>query len=206
MIYGLSGAAGVGKTTVGTLVADSLDITFLKTSITESAGRHGYNAVDNLPLPQRIDLQEKLLEDHIEMLLQAERPAILDRTPIDMIGYMMGEVYMNSHEAMSPEHIHRISAFALKCMWVTKCHYDFIFHLAPLPFYEQAQTRPAENSAYQKHTDLIMRGALSEMDNQISHAILNTTDLNERQEFIHDTIVQRIDQLEALRKIHPKIH
>ncbi len=206
MIYGISGASGVGKTTVGTLVADSLDITFLKASITESAKRHGYNAVANLPLSDRIDLQEKLLVDHVTMLEGAERAAILDRTPIDMIGYMMGEVYMNSHEVLTPEQMHRISGFALKCMWIVKRHYDFIFHLAPLPFYEQAQTRPAENPAYQKHTDFIMRGALAEMSGQISHAVLNVTDLNERQEFIHDTIVQRLDQLEAMRKTHPNIH
>ncbi|MDE4297181.1 AAA family ATPase [Phaeobacter gallaeciensis] len=206
MLYGVSGASGVGKSTVCELVADALDIAFIKTSITESARKHGYDAVGDLSLPERIDLQEKLLNDHVEMLEQAERPAILDRTPIDMIGYMMGEVYMNSHEKLTREQMFRISSFATKCMWVVKRHYDSIFHLAPLPFYEQSQTRPAENPAYQKHTDFIMRGALAEMQGQISNAILNTTDLNERQEFIHNTIVQRLDHLEALRKSHPNIH
>jgi hypothetical protein len=206
MIWGVTGASGVGKSTVCKLVADSLDIAFVQTSITESAKRHGFNAVGDLTLSERIDLQEKLLDDHMQLLDETERPAILDRTPIDMIGYMMGEIYMHSHKELTPEQIQRVNNFALRCMWVTKRNYDCVFHLAPLPFYEAAQTRPAENTAYQKHTDLIMRGALSELSGAVSQCILNTTDLNERQEAIHDLIVQRLDTLEASRKANRNLH
>lgn len=206
MIYGVCGASGVGKSTVCNLVAESLDITFLKTSVTEGAKRHGYNAVGSLSLSERLDLQEKLLEDHVSLLELTKRPAILDRTPIDFIGYMLAEVYMNSHEVLQPTHMHRINAYVLRCMWVAKRHYDMMFHLAPLPFYEQSQFRPAENPAYQKHCDLIMRGALSELTNQISYSVLNTTDLNERHDHIHESIVQRLDNLEALRKSSPNVH
>lgn len=206
MIYGISGASGVGKTTVGDLIADSLDITFLKTSVTEGAKRHGYNAVGDLSLNDRIDLQEKLLADHIKLIELTKRPAILDRTPIDFIGYMLAEIYMNSHNVLTPEQIHRVSAYVLRCIKVAKRLYDVIFHLAPLPFYEHSETRPAENSAYQKHCDLIMRGVLSENYDGITHVILNTTDLDERHNAIHEIIVDRLNNLEAFRKAHPLVH
>lgn len=206
MIFGLCGASGVGKTTVGDLVADALDITFLKTSVSESARKHGYNSVGSLTLAGRLDLQEKLLNDHQDMLNEAKTPVILDRTPLDFAAYMLAEVYMTSANVLNQEQISRISAYVVRCMWMAKRHFDFIFHLAPLPFYEQSQTRPSENGAYQKHVDLLIRGMLSELNDQMGHAIINTTNLNERQDFIHDIIVQRLDHLESLRKSSPGIH
>lgn len=205
MIYGISGASGVGKTTVAELVADALDIEFVRASITEGAKRHGYNAVGNLSLSERFDLQKKLLVDHINLIQGINRPVILDRTPIDMIGYMMGEIHMSSYSQLSENDMRGISSYVDKCQSVAANQYDFIFHLCPLPFYEQAATRPASNPAYQRHTDLIMRGAMQDIPN-FNGAILNTTDLNDRQSFIHDTIVARLDALQELRERNPSIH
>lgn len=206
MLYGLCGASGVGKTTVGELIADALDVSFQRTSLTEVATRHGYNSVGMLNLSQRIDLQEKFLQDHLNVIGALKGVTIIDRTPIDFAAYMLAEVYMTSAQDMTQEDIQRISAYVVQCMWAAKRNYDFIFHLAPLPFYEQSTTRPIENSAYQRHVDLLIRGLLSEMSGSMSHAILNTTDLNERQDFIHDIIVDRLDSVEAMRKSNPGLH
>lgn len=205
MIYGVSGASGSGKTTLCKLVSDSLDIPFVKTSITEGAKRHGYDAVGNLPLGDRFDLQKKLLMDHVELLGSLSGPVILDRTPIDMIGYMLGEITMSSYNDLSDRDMTGIAEYVGKCQYVARERYDFIFHLRPLEFYEQATTRPANNPAYQRHTDLLMRGAMADCSG-LSACVINTTDLTERQNLMHDIIVQRLDGLQKLRQSHPKVH
>lgn len=205
MIYGVSGASGSGKTTLCELVADSLDIPFIKTSITESAKRHGYDAVGNLDLGDRFDLQKKLLMDHIEMIDGISTPAILDRTPLDMIGYMMGEITMSSFNDLSDRDMRDMAEYVGKCKYVSAQRYDYIFHLAPLGFYEQAITRPVSNPAYQMHTDLIMRGAMASTKG-LNAAVINTLDLTERTSIMHDIIVKRLDGLQKLRQSHPNVH
>jgi hypothetical protein len=100
----------------------------------------------------------------------------------------------------------RVSSYVESCLALACKRYDFLFHLAPLPFYEQAETRPVENVAYQCHVDLVLRGALQRLNGRCPAAILNTTDLDERQEFVHNTIVQRLDCFERQRRTHRRIH
>ncbi len=200
MIFGVSGASGVGKTTVCNLVAEGLGLTFLKTSITEVSKRNGFNPVAKLSLQQRMILQERLLEDHVQKVSAIQAPVILDRTPIDFIGYMLAEVGMYAHESLTGDETLWISNYVQRCLTVTRCYYDFIFHLTPLPFYENADTRPAANSAYQKHCDLLWRGALNEIEDQVNMAIITATDLDVRQDFISETIINRLNYHEKTKK------
>lgn len=206
MIYGLAGASGVGKTTLGEMVADSLQIDFVKTSITELAMKRGYNAIGFLSLRERLELQRGLLEDHLEQISKLNTPVILDRTPLDLIGYMMAEVHMNSAVNLTASEMKAAAAYVSICQYAACEKFDAIFHLAPLPFYETADTRPGENPAYQAHVDLIIRGSLHQLEGQISCMTLGTTDLNERHDAVHDFIMNRLDDLEALRKKNSNIH
>lgn len=204
MLYGICGSSGSGKSTLGRMVAESLDMTFQPTSITECAKRHGFDAVGSLSLEQRLELQNHLLADHVEMIGKAKRPLIVDRTPIDFIAYLLAEFHMHSHEGMQPSLLLEVRNYVDLCLKETRAHYDMVFMLAPLPVYEVSVTRPAPNPAYQAHTDLIMRGALSCYSGPV--AIINVPDQQIRFNFVHDTIVERLNELEKKRKTSRSVH
>lgn len=206
MLFGISGASGTGKTTLAKLVAEDLGIEYMPTSITECAKRHGFDAVGHLSLTQRIRLQQHLLEDHIEMVCQAPRPLIVDRTPIDMIGYMLAELDMHSHMRATPEELEAIEDYVTLCGEMTTSLYDYVFILGQLDGYEEAPTRPADNRAYQTHSQLIMMGAILRLHGKFNYAYLPFTDLEKRREGLHDTIVQRLNELERLRSSAAHIH
>ncbi|SCW95921.1 AAA family ATPase [Ancylobacter rudongensis] len=206
MLYGLAGSSGTGKTTLAKRIAAELDITYMPTSITECAKRHGFDPVGILSLQDRIVLQLHLLQDHLDMLDAAPRPLIVDRTPIDFIGYMMAEVDMNSHLRLSAEEIERIEQYKRLCQTAAVKHYDAIFMLGQLDTYEVANTRPAANRAYQTHSQLVMLGALTELSGRLDHVVLRVTDLEQRVEFLHDTIAKRLDEIQTLHKSTPYIH
>jgi len=200
MLYGLTGSSGTGKTTLGKAVAESLGIEFRPTSITECARRHGFNAVGVLPLTDRLALQNHLLEDHIEMLAEAPRPLIVDRTPIDFIGYLMAEFDMHSHMRASPEELVAADDYVQRCLTATLRYYDHVFILGQLDFYEEAATRPADNRAYQTHSQLIMEGALFKLSGRVSYSAIYKNDFEARETFVHDTIVARLDEIEKERR------
>ncbi|PZR92038.1 MAG: hypothetical protein DI537_14530 [Stutzerimonas stutzeri] len=206
MMFGLSGSAGVGKTTLAKAIAADLDLTYMPTSITECGKRHGFDPVAFMTLTDRLRLQEHLLEDHIEMIKAAPRPLIVDRTPIDMIGYLMCEFHMQSHLFATAEEIKQADAYVEKALSAAVTHYDAIFLIGQLDSYEVAPTRPADNRAYQSHSQLVMEGALHRIGQRIRHGFVLTTDPDRRVELLSETIVERLDAIEAMRRTSAHIH
>lgn len=206
MLYGISGASGTGKTTLAKRVADDLGITYLSGSITETARKHGFDAVGLLPLDKRIELQIKLLEDHIAMIGEAGRPAIVDRTPIDMIAYLMAEFDMHSHRRATAEELQHAANYVELALDATAKLYDHIFVVGILDHYEEADTRPKPNPAYQMHTQLLMQGATSRLWGRVNLSIMPMQDLEARADFVHDRIVKRLDDISKERASSAHIH
>jgi len=207
MLFGISGSAGCGKTTVAKQVAEDLGILFRPTSITECARRHGFDPVAPMSLTQRVALQKHLLEDHLEMIDGETRPLIVDRTPIDMLGYMLGEMHMQSHQELPGDVLNQVAKYAADCLEATVKHYDQVFVLSPLANYEVSGKRPAENPAYQLHTHFLMLGGVMQISQRINgFAIINETDLQFRLDTVHDTLTARMDQIETEKRASAHIH
>jgi hypothetical protein len=151
-------------------------------------------------------LQNHLLNDHVEMLVSTARPLIVDRTPIDMIGYLLAEFDMHSHMRATPEEIEEAEDYVKRCLKATVKHYDYVFILGQLPNYEPAVTRPADNRAYQTHSQFIMEGALFRLSGRVNYSGIYNTNREKREEFLHDTIVHRLDQIEKEKRSSPHIH
>lgn len=201
MIYGLTGASGSGKTTLGTMVAEAMSLQFLPTSITKSAERHGFKSVGKLESRDRITLQYHLLDDILELITKSNGPVIMDRTPIDMIAYMICEFGMHSHEGLSDTDLVRAEAYTNLCLDATSTYYDHVFFLNRLDFYEVKDTRPSANPAYSDHTDLVMRGALSRLEGEVSMSIIDAMDLNDRVDHVCSMIEDRLNDIGAQRKV-----
>lgn len=206
MLFGLTGASGTGKTTLAKRVAEDLGITYMPSSITECGRKHGFDTVGLMPLKDRIKLQMHLLEDHIQMVARADRPLIVDRTPIDMIAYLMAELDMHSHKRLDKEEIETCEAYVDLCLETTTKLYDYVFVLGQLDHYEIKESRPADNRAYQTHTQLIMLGAMSRLWGQVNFSVVRQQGFEERTEYVHDVIVRRMDEISRERASSAHIH
>lgn len=206
MLFGITGAAGTGKSTLGRLAGERTGIPFVPTSITRMARDVGYDAVSPMTLRERLDMQEKMLLKMAHLMNTMKGHAILDRTPIDMIGYMLGEVGMHSDKDLTPEELLRIEQMIVRCKRLTMAMFDFVFVTTPLPNYETKDTRPPPNRPYQWHTQFIMQGALMECSHRLSNATLIMSDLNERVDYVSGVILERIQQAEVYRATASHIH
>lgn len=206
MLYGLTGSSGSGKTTLARTVAESLSAEFIPTSITASGKRHGYDPVALMSLQDRIQLQHHLLDDLLELIKNAQRPAILDRTPIDLIGYMYAEIDMHSHIRLSAQDIDKIEAYRERCLTETAAWFDHVFVTTPLPIYENVETRPVQNAAYQHHSQMIMEGAMYQLTGRVNFSILRPSDLDTRIEHVHDTIVARMNLIDQQKRGAKGLH
>jgi predicted ATPase len=206
MLYGLTGSSGTGKTTLARTVAESLSAEFVATSITASGRRHGYDPVGLMSLQDRIKLQHHLLDDLVELIKNAKRPAIMDRTPIDLIGYMYAEIDMHSHLRLSQVDIARIEAYRQRCLDETVRWFDHVFVTTPLPVYETAETRPVANAAYQQHSQMIMEASIYSLTGRVNFSILRPPGLETRVEHVHDTIVARMNIIDRQRRGATGLH
>lgn len=199
MLYGLTGSHRSGKTTLAKKVAEDLGIEFYATSITEVARRNGFDPVAPMSLSDRVDLQYRLLEDHLEQLAKRSRPLITDRTPLDMLGYMLCEFHMSSHLVTTSAVLDRASHFQDICLAATVQNYDMLFYLAPLKDYVVEDGKPVPNRAYQKHHALMVQGGLSQLAGQTTYMLIENNDFEFRRNVVHSTIVSRIDNIDTAR-------
>lgn len=206
MLYGLSGASSTGKSTLARALAENLDLALVETSITGMGLRAGFNPVERLSLFQRIELQKSLYGQFETLLKEMKGPAILDRTPLDLVMYMLAEIDMHSGKDLPAETLDWINHYVNDCLVLTERYFDHVFVTCPLPHYEAAGTRPPVNPAYQTHCQLILLGLIHGTANTLKITTLQTTDLSERLDVIGDTIADRLDFIEKQRRSSLHIH
>jgi hypothetical protein len=161
-------------------------------SISKFAQEIGANAVGLLNIAERLSVQRHILKRYLEELHKAPRPAITDRTPLDMIAYMLGEVTMHN---TTPEDGAQIHEYVQKCLIETGRHFDSVIVVRPLPFYENDPSKPPANVAYQWQTQFIIEGASEKVGDVVSKASLLTNDLEERIGYSIAFITSRLNAL-----------
>lgn len=208
MLYGVAGAHHSGKTTLARQVADDLAIHFHATSTTEAAKRHGYDPVAPMTLKDRVDLQYKLLEDHISEVTEGTRPMIVDRTPLDQASYLLAEFYMTSSRAANPATMKRAAEYVDLCLEATRKLYDVLFYVCPLDHYtmEGDKARPDFNPAFQRHHAICVQGCIAELKNTVSFYSIYLTDFETRRKFLCEQISQRLMTIHAERTSALHLH
>jgi hypothetical protein len=157
----------------------------------------GLNAVDNMSIEDRIDAQEKLLEQYLKEIAALPRPFITDRSPLDMIGYMFGEITMHN---TNKEIGDRAISYMEKCLRAAANNFDTIFFVRPLNVYEVDSSKPPLNNAYQWEIQFIIEGTANLINDYVSFAILQTTDLKGRVKSSSEMIINRIMQMREDRQ------
>lgn len=195
MAFGFSGAHRCGKTTLARLVADDLGMHFHDASVSKIMREAGINAVGDVPPEQRIEAQEFLLRRFLSDLKKAPAPLLTDRTPLDMIGYCLGEVTMHN---TTPEQGARINNYVDACINATITHFDTIIIVGPLKgAYTVDPKSPPPNLGYQRLVQMIIEGAAAQVSHTIGCELITTTDLTERRSYAVELLHERQTQLVA---------
>lgn len=196
MPFGICGAHRSGKTTLARAVAEKLEIHFEATNTSEVMRAKGFEMVSDMSVERRIAAQEALLDHHEELLHRLPRPVVLDRTPLDMIAYMLGEVTMHNTSA---ELGTRIMEYVDRAHAIAATHYDSIFVLRPLPVYEVAEGKPPLNPAYQWGFQMLAEGSMAVLADDINCYRIPTHDPKSRIRLVTGVIQKRLAEYEKVR-------
>jgi hypothetical protein len=201
MLFGLSGAHRSGKSTLARRLSDKLDIHYAPFSTTALMRAAGYDGVADLSVEDRMTAQERLLDAALAFYDTLPRPVITDRTPLDMIGYMLAEIGMHG---TPPAIAERAMAYQLRALEATRIRFNCIIVLRPLPGYEADPTKPPENRAYQWHHQYIVEGAAMNLG-VVDLYLLQTTTLDDRLARAGGFITRQMTELKeslALVSVH----
>jgi len=201
MIYGLTGASGTGKTTLGRELSKRLGIPFVPTSITEIAADLGLpSPIAQLNLNDRTVCQIELLTAMCKFLESLPHPCIIDRTPLDLLAYMLAEVNMHAHIGASETLIKVISDYSLYCIGIAKRFLTVVYCLEPLPTYEADNKRPAWSPAYHRHVQCLIKGGLVELNGYVPYFTVPAMTLEERVELVGNSIISHIETIQKQRE------
>jgi len=121
----------------------------------------------------------------------------VDRSPLDMIGYMMAEVTM--HNIKDPEMSARIKRYMDVCLWATRRSYQTIIACRPLPVYVVEDGKPPPCPAYQWQHQLIVEGAMAHVSDVCRIAYLSTTDHASRVKSSAEMLFHELDDMRKQR-------
>lgn len=192
MAIGFAGASRTGKTTLARTIADERDIPFVDLSFTRIAKLLGVDPVAPMSTRERLAMQVAALAVY-ERLVRAEREwFITDRTPLDMLAYMLAEVGMHS----DPEIGEMTAVYVTQCLALTVERFNTIIVTRPLPFYEAAPGKPPLNLGYQVHIQYLIEGALEMVQRQgMATMQLRVDDLAHRIRCCHEFLNMRLNAI-----------
>jgi hypothetical protein len=194
MSFGFAGAHRTGKTTLAKRVAEDLGYHYHDASVSKIMKEAGINAVGDVPIEQRMEAQEFLLTRYLRDLAQAPRSMVTDRTPLDMIGYMLGEVTMHNTTAEVGDRVH---AYFERCIEATVQHFDTIILVRPLDNYVADPKSPPLNRGYQDLVQMIIEGAAWNVSGVLYVETLYTTNFDQRVDTSKRFIIDRMAEVSA---------
>lgn len=158
MILGLAGSHRSGKTTLARAVAARGGIAFYDGSFGRLARTLGYESVARMSIVERLTMQSRVLDQYEREIQIDAADRITDRTPLDMLAYLMAEVGM--HAGLEDAASRAIVAYRDRCIALTRDLFDDVFLLQSLPVYVVADGKPSDDPAYQAHIQALIEGAI----------------------------------------------
>lgn len=170
-MLGLCGPHRTGKSTLARAFAEAHGILFVETSISKVYRDIGMDPAAECSLPERIAVQEILLETLCKQYVTARKQSMLfiaDRTPIDMASYMLADVG-RSATLGAPALSARVDDYVTRCLKATAEHFSAIVQVQPgLPMGEGTEPGKARPCvAYVEHLNAIQLGLLADERNLV---------------------------------------
>ena len=146
-MFALIGAHRSGKTTTAKAVAERIGIHYHDAGVTRIMQEIGFNPVADLPIEDRLKAQKHLLMRYVEEIKAIKGAFITDRSPLDFIGYTLGEVTMHNTDL---EVGNAIIDYIDACVRVANTHFDRIAQMVFAPVLRAAMIEVKEFNAETK--------------------------------------------------------
>jgi hypothetical protein len=155
-MIGLCGAQGTGKTTLAKVYSEKHKVPFVQTDVSGTFVRLGADPKRDYPLLERIEIQREILKDYAALLKKAPFRFVTDRTPIDMMAYMLADVRReNVTDQMAGALIDYLDA----CHKVLNRNFTVLMVVQPgIPVEANRPGKAPSNPAYMEHINTLCMG------------------------------------------------
>lgn len=155
-MIGLCGSHRVGKTSLARAFAEKFELEFVQTSASEVFKEFGLNPATRYAFDTRLTIQEEILKRFDEQYAKVGmRPAITDRTPLDMLAYTMAEATQDDVPAELQD---RFKKYVQSCIDVTNKRFGVLLVVQPGIKIVAEEGKAALNEAYIEHLNSIVLG------------------------------------------------
>lgn len=178
MTIALTGTHRVGKSTLAQKFAEAYDYTFIASGVAGIFKAQGVPMSSGLSSKDRLDLQDKILEAHLDAIHKARgQNWISDRSTLDFAVYTL----LDAARDPGFDHV-RAAAYVDRCIEVANRNYAVIVLVQPgIPYVTQEDRLPP-NPAQQEAFNLMLWGLTQDMrlDARVAFIRRDVLDLDER--------------------------
>ena len=121
---GFCGAHRTGKTTAAIALSEILNIPYLPIPTRNIFLYYHVKPEKNMDFRTRLEIQEEILKQACDIWAFAEKPFICDRTPIDMMAYLLADI---QGQTLSAELEARVSNYLKRCHAATSRYFSHLF-------------------------------------------------------------------------------
>lgn len=202
-LTGLCGAHRTGKTSLARAYAEKHGIAFLETSVSAIFKEMGLDPAASFDFSTRLMIQETILDrlDALYGTVEPGAPAIVDRTPIDLVGYTMADAVGH---AVGPADQGRFAKYVERCFDVINRRFATLVLVQPgIPLKEE-EGKAVVNQAYIEHLNSLMLGLTVDERIKCSHFYImrNLTDMDDRILALESAVRQSGFQVKQQRDQH----
>lgn len=167
MILGLIGSHRTGKTTLAEAYAEKTGATLIKMDVGGLQRKLGFDSSNqSYDFDTRMDIQENLLGCFNTIYSEVRgTDAVVDRTPLDLIGYTMLAVKDDLSEAQSD----RLTKYVQDCINLTNEHFTALVLVQPGIPLTTAETSAKSSTALMEKLNLIYLGTITDERTIIPH-------------------------------------
>ncbi len=179
-MIGLCGAHRVGKSSLAKAYADAAKIPFVATSASAVFKEHGMDPSVTYSFEERMFIQDKIL-DHLGAFFAqyACEEVITDRTPLDMIAYLMADAI---GEAVPDKLQQQFKNYIEKCFALANRRFTSLVLVQPGIKIVAADGKAAANEAYIEHLNTVLLGLTIDPRLKVPHYYIPRiwTDMDDR--------------------------
>lgn len=177
-MIGLCGAHRTGKTSLAREYAKKHGLEFVQTSASAVFDDLGIDPAGMMDFDTRLMVQEEILKRFdAQYAAVGAKPAITDRTPLDMLAYTMAEAIQNSVSDTE-----RFKKYVQSCIDVTNKRFGVLLVVQPGIQVVAEKGKAALNDAYIEHLNSIILGLSVDERIKALHFYIprHMTDMEER--------------------------
>ncbi len=152
---GLSGAHRTGKSTLAKLFSDKYEIPYVETQVSKIITGLGYSANINYDMVTRVKIQKEVLRETVKLWESQTTQFITDRTPIDMVGYMIANATQGD---MTDEFDGEFQEYITECKETTNKFFSNIIVIPPAIPIVETEGKANTTKTYIGHIAYVISG------------------------------------------------